>query len=98
MQGSEENFCAGVISTVITWEGGALETLEKSVKYVPVETLEKGVKYVQNSGVFIIKLWTKFRPFLSVSIVHYEQINICQELFSCVNIITKSLKMSKCFI
>ena len=54
MQGSEENFCAGVISTVITWEGRALETLEKSVKYVPVETLEKGAKYVQNSGVFII--------------------------------------------
>ena len=43
------------------------------------------------------EIWTYFRAFFSVSIVHYEQINICQDFLFCANIITQSLKMSRCF-
>ena len=62
------------------------------MKYVPVETLEKGVEYVQSSGVFIIDFEHISDLFLVslVFSVHYEQINICQELLFCVNIITQS--------
>ena len=50
------------------------------MKYVPVETRQKRVKYVQSSGVFIIGFEHISYLFSSVSIVHYEQTNVCQEL------------------
>ena len=69
------------------------------MKYVQVEILEKGVKYVRSSDVFMIDFeYISSRLFPSVSIVHYEQINVWQELLFCVNIITQSLKMTRCFI
>ena len=44
------------VNKLIGWDPATsvVETLENSVKYVPVETLEKGVRYVQSSDVFII--------------------------------------------
>ena len=36
--------------------------------------------------------------FLSASIIDSEQVNVCRGAFLCVNIITQSLDMSRCFI
>ena len=39
-----------------------------------------------------------FTPSSSVAIVHHEHINVYPRVLSCVNIITQSIKISKCFI
>ena len=50
------------------------------------------------SGVFIVNFEHISHLFFSVSIVDFEQVNVCRGALSCVNIITQSLKMSKCCI
>ena len=36
-------------------------------------------------------LWIYFRPFSTVAIVHYEQVNVCLGVVSHVNVITQSI-------
>ena len=48
-------------------------------------------------GDFIVN-FEHILSFSSVAIVRYEQINVCRGVFSCVNIITQSIKISRCFI
>ena len=55
-----------------------------------VETLENGVKYVQSSGVFII-------DFEYISDLFLVFLLFTMNRF-CVNIVTESLEMSRCFI
>ena len=50
------------------------------------------------SGVFIVNFEHISHLFFSVSIVDFEQVNVCRGALSCVNIITQSLKISKCCI
>ena len=47
-----------------------------------------------HSSVFIVN----FEQFRSVAIVYYEQISFCRGVLSCVNIITQSIKIRRCFI
>ena len=51
----------------------------------------------RRSGVFIVN-YEHITSFSSVAFVRYEQVNVCHGVLSCVNIITQSIKMSRCFI
>ena len=56
------------------------------------------INTVENhSGVFIVN-FKHVTLFFSVSIVDFEQENICRGPLSCASIITQSLRMSRCFI
>ena len=49
-------------------------------------------------GVFIVNFEHILHSIFSVSILDFEWVNVCQGALSCVNIITQSLKISKCCI
>ena len=49
-------------------------------------------------GVFIANFEHVSHLVFSVSILDVEQVNVCRGALSCVNIITQSLKISKCCI
>ena len=54
------------------------------------------IKRVQSRlGVFIVNFEHISHLFFSVSIVDFEQVNVCGGAISCVNIVTQGLKIRK---
>ena len=83
----------------------AFGTLHPSKRHMFLEFLVKKKVFYFSKRALSLRAGTarnkwlkKALPFSSVAIVHYEQMFVCWGVLNCVNIITQSIKMSRCLI